>query len=195
MAFRIADFWRWASASSARYNDVVNTIAAWRPDEVENHSVLSRHLAKPPTFLLTDHTDEPESVALGVPLCEVILQPGGVKGPRIFAIGFFWAEDNDLNPAPNTPSPADWDFFITTGSPYDLTYLGENVHKPPHGWLQAGFDPMNGHDVSVLRYGGGHVMMCTLTLDEFAVGHSKVAMFGPRLFGRAMLVVMSEDNS
>jgi len=198
MAFNLSDFWRWSKTDSTRYNNLVAAIAAWRPDEIEPQAILSRHIDSAPTCLLTDHNESPELVAAGLPTCEVTFVPGKITGPRMIAYGFFWPEWNELNPPLIDEfgfGNDEWDFFITTGTPYDMSYFGDSVVRPVYGQISLGFDPLGGWDVVNLRYGGGHVIMTTHVLEEFQVGHTKVAMFAPPIYGRAMLMVMSEDNS
>ena len=196
MAFRLSDFWRWGKTDSSRYNALVADIAAWRPDELEAYSVLTRHLNGAPSFMVTDHNDSPEAVGAALapePTCEVSFTPSAVKGGRVFAVGFFWPEYNVANPVDNQPSANDWEFKITTGLPYVTTYDGEDIHVPVYGHTQAFWDPL-GVDVSTLRWGGAKCQITTLTLDTFVAGTTKIALFAPPIYGRALLMVLAEDN-
>jgi hypothetical protein len=176
---------------STKYNALVAAIAAWRPNELADHSVLARHLKHPPAFFLSSFNASPEAVASLAPACVITFTPSNVPNPRLFAAGFFWPVAPDPSGLANEK---DYELKITTGTPYDHSYMGDKYPQTVYGYVSAPFGPHGPGPLPVLRYGGGKVMMTTHVIKNFNLAHTKVALFAPRMRGQALLVVWAEDN-
>ena len=197
MSFRLSDFWRWKAAVLSDYNDLIAAIAAWRPDEVEANSVLRRHLSNPPSFVLTDYNNAPETSTPGDAVCAVRFEAAVPANVRITATGFFWPHGPGWVPGTATPTGPDMEMKITTrdGGVWDHSYSSPEHVRPYPGVTSALFTPHGGGGTpSRVWYGGGHVMTSTHVVKNYTATADRIGLFTPKYPGHAALIVMIEDN-